>query len=146
MIQGKEFNALVNYGILFMYAGQAVSDCNRDYVEDSFAKREPREHRSSRTKPHAETARLFYDILISGALVTTQIDRNNSNEQFQFMVRVKYLSRTNCICIRCIRHAPRSRNKLSLENVTSDIKSLICCILLVRSINGRIIQRRFLQF
>lgn len=97
MIRGKEFNALVNYGILFMYAGQAVSDCNRDYVKDSFAKREPREHRSSRTKPHAETARLFYDPdiwRIRGALVTTQIDRNNSNEQSQFVVRVKYPSRT----------------------------------------------------
>lgn len=74
---------LVNYGI-FMYAGQAVSVYNRDYVKDSFVKREPREHHSSRTKPHAETMRLFYDIQIRisryEVFVATQIDSNNSNE------------------------------------------------------------------
>jgi len=71
---------LVNDGI-FMYAGQAVSDWNRNYVKDLFAKHK---FHFSRTKSHAETAELFYDIQIrvsrSEVLVTIQTNSNNGND------------------------------------------------------------------
>jgi len=71
---------LVNDG-LSMYAEQAVSDWNRDYVKDLFAKHKPGELHSSRTKPHAETAKLFYDIQIDVTRIQIRSTRYNTNKQ-----------------------------------------------------------------
>lgn len=70
---------------IFMYAEQVVSDCNRDYVKDSFAKHEPREPRCSRTKTACGNRRaILLDTRIRQIRDTRYITNRQYNNNGQF--------------------------------------------------------------